>query len=270
MKYTNVVGLMWNYNEGDILHFTISKALENVDYLLLADDSSTDNSFEIMRSFSGHPKVLHVEQVPRNIEKKQHLLNIVKSKFDYTDTLVQVIESDITILDTDIRTTWDLYNNNNASMSWHLLNATDPEGWQNEDGCYPNWTVPVDKKMANGYWVEELSHYTFRPLPGVEFVFDGRPWPRGLARYVSENNMRTYSDAPLLAHWGHRGPSHAYKKYSTGPGSVHRKYRWKMGSIEECKLTVPFYNGIWNNQKEQFPLSRAGWTAYIKKTWNRD
>lgn len=269
-KTTNVVGMMWNKNEGDILHFTISKALESVDYLVLADDGSTDNSFEVMRSFSGHPKVLHVEQVTDKREKKQVLLNVIKSKFDHTDTIIQVIESDITILDTDIREAWKRYNNNHASMSWHLINATDPDMWQSEEGCYPNWTTPIDKKMTNGHWMEALSHYTFRALPGVQFKNDSRPWPRGLGTYVQKDNMRTLSDAPLLAHWGYRGPSHWYAKYSTGPGSVHRKHKWKIGSVQECKDNVPFFNGIWNIKRDQFPLHREGWKQFIKEKWGRN
>lgn len=265
-----IVGMMWNMNEGDVLPFTISKALEVVDYLVLADDGSTDKSFEIMQSFKSNPKVIHVEQVKKPREKKQVLLDVIKKNFDPKNTLVQVIESDVTILDTDIRETWAKYNNNDASMSWHMINATDPEGWKDETGCYPNWEIPIDQKMTHGNWMEVLSHYTFRPLPGVTFQNDSRPWPRGLAQYVQKDNIRILSDAPLLAHWGYRGPKHWFAKYSKGPGSVHsRKHQWKIGSVEECKANVPFFNGIWAPNKDTTHLSRAGWADWIKQKWGR-
>lgn len=271
MKKTDkIVGMMWNKNEGDILNFTISKALEVVDHLVMMDDQSTDNSYEIMQSFQNHPKVLHVAQSSPRKEKKQALLNVIKANFDPKDTLVQVIESDITILDTDIRACWNRYNNNDAAMSWHLINATDPDMWQSEDGCYPHWEVPIDQKMTNGHWMEALSHYTFRPLPGVGFMDDSRPWPRGLGTYIKHDRMRTLSDAPLLAHWGYRGPKHWFAKYSAGPGSLHRKHKWKIGSVEECKAHVPFFNGIWNVKRDQFHLSRVGWTKFIKEKWGRN
>lgn len=266
----SVVGMMWNKNEGDILNFTISKALEVVDYLVLADDGSTDTSFSIMESFKSNPKVVHVEQVTDGREKKQVLLDVIKSRFDCKRTLVQVIESDITILETDIREAWKKYSNNNTAMSWHLINATDPDMWENEDGCYPNWEIPIDQKMSNGHWMETLSHYTFRPLPGVHFRNDSRPWPRGLAQYITEDKLKIASDAPLLAHWGYRGPKHWYAKYSHGPGSLHRKHKWKIGSVQECKEHVLFFNGVWNTKVDQFPLNRAEWTKYIKQKWNRD
>lgn len=266
----NIIGVMWNKNESDILRFTISKALEVVDYLVMADDGSTDNSFEIMRSFKDHPRVVHVEQVKDGREKKQALLDVVRAKFDPERTLVQVIESDITILNTDIRACWSKYSNNNAAMSWHLINATDPDMWTSEEGCYPAWEVPIDQKMSNGHWMEVLSHYTFRPLPGVRFENDARPWPRGLGTYIKADGIKCASDAPLLAHWGYRGPSHWYAKYSKGPGSLHRKHKWKIGSVEECKQHVSFFNGIWNVKRDQFPLNRDGWAGFIKQRWGRN
>ena len=122
-----IVGMLWNKNEGDILHFIITKALEQVDWLYLADDGSTDSSFDIMKSFKKHPKVRYVEQIQKPHEKKQVLLEEIKRSFKPENTLIQVIESDVTILDTDIRACWAKYNNNNASMSWHMINATDPK-----------------------------------------------------------------------------------------------------------------------------------------------
>jgi len=265
----NIVGIMWNKNEGDILNFIITKALEQVDYLFMADDNSTDDSFKIMESFKANPKVLDVFQITRG-EKKQILLDKVKARFKAEDTLVQVVESDVTILDTDIRACWAKYNNNNASMSWHVINAVDPEGWKDESRCYPTWEVPIDKKMTHGNWMEVLSHYTFRPLPGIYFIDDSRPWPKGLSTYVGPDTNRYTSDAPLLAHWGYRGPKHWYAKYSAGPGSVHRKHKWKIGSVEECRKNVPFFNGIWAPNGDTVPLNREGWARWIKAKWNRD
>jgi hypothetical protein len=266
-----IVGILWNKNEGDILNFIISKALDQVDFLLMADDGSTDESVAIMESFKSNPKVLEILKVAKGKgEKKQLLLEKVKQRFKPENTLVQVIESDVTILDTDIRTCWAKYNNNNASMSWQMINATDPEGWKDETGCYPTWEVPIDKKMTHGNWMEVMSHYTFRPLPGVFFINDSRPWPKGLAQYVQKDNIRILSDAPLVAHWGYRGPSHWFAKYSKGPGSLHPKHKWKIGSVEECKANVPFFNGIWAPNKDTVPLSRAGWAGWIKQKWNRD
>jgi hypothetical protein len=264
-----IVGMMWNKNEEDILGFTIPKALEVVDFLVMADDMSTDNSFEVMQSFKGHPKVLHVEQVLPGREKKQVLLDVIKSKFDYEKTLIQVIESDVTILETDIRACWEIYSNNNVAMSWHMINATDPDMWVTEDGCYPTWEVPIDKKMSNGHWMENLSHYTFRALPGVRFLPDSRPRPKGFAQHFTGDRLQIRPDSPLLAHWGYRGPKHWYAKYSKGPGTLHSKHKWRMGTVNEIKEDVLFFNGVWNVKADQFPLSRAGWTKFIKEKWDR-
>lgn len=264
-----VVGLMWCQNEADILDFTIQKALKQVDHLFIADDRSTDKSWETINKYRKDASVYNITE-PK-VDKRQLLLNEAVHKFGTKNVLIQIIESDITILETDIRTAWEKYNNQNAAMSWHLINATDPDMWTDETGCYPTWDTPIDSKLTNGHWMESLSHYTFRPLDGVAFKYgDGRPWPRGLGKYLGEDMLRILSDAPLLAHWGYRGPKHWFAKYSKGPGTTHRKHsEWKMGTIEEVKATIPFFNGVWNGKKDQFVLNRTGWKEWIKTTWDR-
>ena len=83
-----IVGMMWNKNEGDILPFTISKALEVVDYLVMADDGSTDNSMDVMQSFKDHPKVLHIENAKPGTEKKKTLLDALHSRFNSLHTSI--------------------------------------------------------------------------------------------------------------------------------------------------------------------------------------
>lgn len=261
-----IVGIMWNKNEGDILHFTISKALEHVDHMYLADDGSTDDSFKIMQSFAQHPKVKFVHQINPKFDKRTSMLTHIKKRYKPENTLVQVIESDITILDTDIRTAWAKYNSNNVSMCWHLVNATDPNKWQDESGCFPTWERPIDSVMTEGHWMEEMSNYTFRPFPDIHFMpGDSKPWPRGFGSYGVTSKLKLHKDAPLLAHWGYRGPTHWLHKYNPtkDPKKLHRKHHWKIGTVEQVKANVPFFNGVWN--RNTFPLNREGWATQCRK-----
>lgn len=264
-----IVGLMWNRNESDILNFTISKALDTVDYLMLADDDSTDNSFEIMESFKNHPKVVLVKKFSKPSDKRQELLNEVKANFRHEDTLVQVIESDITVLQTDIHAAWKKYASKDVAMSWYLINATvnPSKGWRDESSCFPDWSTPIDEVMKWGHWQEQLNCYTFRPMPAIAFVYgDGRPWPRGSGAYGVEDTMAFKGDAPLLAHYGYRGPSHFYHKYNKekDPNRIlSTKHKWHLGSVDIIKQSVPYFNGIWNNVDACFPLNRQGWKNWL-------
>lgn len=262
-----IIGIMWNRNEADILRFTISKALEQVDYLLLADDGSTDDSFEIMKELGrNHSKIIHVQKYDKSVEKKEALLQVVRANFKPEDTLVQVIESDITILSTDIREAWKKYSSNDVSMSWYLINAA-ADQWSDETGCYPSWERPIDSVMSYGHWMEELSSYTFRPLPGIHFANNSKPWPRGFSAYCNGISKNEFTDdVPLLAHWGYRGPAHWLKKYNplNDPNKLHsQKHKWPIGSIEQIKKEVPFFNGVWNEPNAMFPLNRKGWKNWL-------
>lgn len=46
-----IVGMFWNLNEQDLLPFTLPAALEKVDQLFIADDGSTDGSWEFIQDF---------------------------------------------------------------------------------------------------------------------------------------------------------------------------------------------------------------------------
>lgn len=266
----SIVGIMWNRNESDILNFTINAALKNVDYLLLADDGSTDHSFEIMEEFKSNPKVLFAEKVlPNTVDKRNLLLDEVRKRFKPEETLVQVIESDITILQTDIREAWNKYASKDVAMSWYLINATvNPhKGWRDESGCFPEWKTPIDEVMQWGHWQEQLNCYTFRPLPAINFRRgDGRPWPRGSGAYGVESTLTFKGDVPLLAHYGYRGPSHFYHKYNRekNPNKIlSEKHKWKLGSVDIIKQSVPYFNGVWNNVEACFPLNRQGWKNWL-------
>lgn len=248
----HIVGMMWNKNEGDILNDTISSALENVDTLVIADDGSTDNSWDIIQGWK-HAMPEEIEHIQRNPNKadpaqRQQLLNVIRDRYKAEDTWVQIIESDIMILETDIRAAIAERAVGDVYVNWALLNAVIPldDDWDDVDE-YPNWSVPIQDIMTHGHWIEEMT-YTFRPHK--ELYYDTgpwRPWPKGFLQFSSATKpIGDYT--PLLAHYGYRGPTHVYKKYSPTM-THHRKYTsWDFTSPERVKETMYFFNGVWNSE----------------------
>lgn len=260
--------MMWNLNEGDILEETILNALLHVDSLFIADDGSTDNSWELIQSMKGRysSKIEHIQQLPSKLDPAQRtsLLTKIRSVYSAADTWVQVIESDIMILDTDVREAIKSHSDyQELAVSWQTLNAVRKKGTWTRVDTYPNWNTSITEIMPYAHFMETML-YTFRPLARLYYKPNQwRPWPSGWTYYTDSpvKNTKKYKDSPLLAHYGYRGPTHFYKKYQK-MGSHHKKYKnWNLSSIQTVEETVAFFNGTWNTNI--FPMSRRGW----KKRW---
>ncbi|MCI0558179.1 MAG: glycosyltransferase family 2 protein [Nitrososphaera sp.] len=220
----NVVGVMWARNESDLLPFTMEHALKQVDALLFIDNDSTDNTFDIAKSFKLEycVRASDVGTDPA-LAGRQHLLEEVRRRFGWKDTWVQVIESDSILLETDVRRAIREYSTG-VSVIWHMLNATKKD-----------WTA-LDYDWA--YWYEPLT-YTFRPLPELAYDKVRKPWPRGFSHYPCEHKHHQDADSPLILHYGFRSPGH--------PKAVGRP--------------AELYDGT---RSPLFPASRAGWAEWLK------
>lgn len=260
----NIIGMMWNRNEGDILEETLTDAIKHVDSLFVADDGSTDNSWEIIQSVAkAHPdKIEHIQCNPDRHDPAQRnaLLNRIRERYRAEDTWVQVIESDIFILDTDIRTAISERSTDDVVVTWTALNGVrDTGSWTNVD-TYPVWNAPIRSILNKCHFMENM-HYTFRPFPGLIYGGPWRPWPRGMGAYQTKKFSTSPSpqNTPLLFHVGYRGPTHFYLKWQkTTMGDFHSKYKsWDLRSPESVEKTVSFFNGQWNG--DTFIPSREGW-----------
>lgn len=264
---THIVGMLWNCNEGDILEEIIENALPHVDSLFIADDGSTDDSWKIIQSFAKNrkDKIEHIQNKrnhPLDKGQRQALLDEIRRRYKPESTWVQIIESDIMILDTDIRQCIQTHSAEDMSMSWCVLNAVREHGTWKEVDTYPNWPVSIKEIMPYHHWLETFSSYTFRPLPRLYYNLDTwRPWPQGWTNYVGNkplNNRGEWKDSPLLAHYGYRGPTHFHLKFnSDGKKPRHSRHKhWDLTSSETVDKTVAFFNGDWN--KGTIPMSRKG------------
>lgn len=265
-----IVGMMFAYNEGDILAQTIEAALPHVDSLFIADDGSQDQSWDIIQCMArAHKdKIEHIRQHPDPKDKGQRsaLLAKIKKRYDPTTTWVQVIEADVMILDTDIRQAIKRFAVNDVALTWTMLNAVRYPGktWKEVDS-YPHWGKPLTEIMPRAHFMEYLL-YTFRPMPKLYFDPNRwRPYPRGFSRYIDGPvKIGTKSAfAPLLLHIGYRGPTHFYEKFKNHGSNIngkHSKYRsWDLSSPDTVLNTVSFFNDTWNNCA--FPATRAGWAS---------
>lgn len=260
----HIVGMMWNKNEGDILIDTISSALEHVDTLVIADDGSTDNSWDIIQSFAIHHKdqIEHIQRAPSKNDpaQRQALLNVIQSRYRPEDTWVQILESDITIMETDVRRAIKERCENGVYVDWSLLNGViNPKLDWDEFDTWPVWPKPIQEILNYGHWLEIMT-YTFRPFNALHYDPNGpwRPWPKGFSNLdlSKKQNMTDYT--PLLAHYGLRGPTHFHKKYFSTHGNTHRRYpMWDLTSPEAVKRTVYYFNGLWNSNA--FLMSRKGY-----------
>ena len=267
-----IVGMMWNKNEGDLLRDTIASALQHVDTLVIADDGSDDNSWDIIKEFAGSHKdqIEHIQQAPNKADKAQRhaLLNVIKSRYRPEDTWVQIIESDIMILETDVRRAIKERGGNNTFIIWKLLNATIPDyqKWPDVDE-YPNWSKPIQEIMTHAHILERMK-YTFRPFKEITYERQDRwrPWPSGLSQPYPDA-LTEYT--PLLAHYGYRGPKHYHKKFyldrgiSVGPKNKDRI----LTSPESVFATVPLFNGEWTSNPNPFPMSRKGFLERERGHW---
>lgn len=264
-----IIGMMWGKNEGDILEEVVLDAIKHVDSIFIADGQSTDGSWEILKSLkSRYPdKIEHIQQESEEQDRAQRdsLLNEIRARYRPEDTWVQLIESDIFILDTDIR---EVVKNHEIGVSWQALNAVRKPGtWKGWD-TYPNWNCSIREVMPYAHYMETML-YTFRPLPLLSYShFQWRPWPAGFSNYVGDKPLKsraTYPESPLLFHVGYRGPTHFYLKYKH-MGPRHRKYKnWDLTSPETVEKTVAFFNGDWNSGVGLVEASRKGWIDWLNR-----
>ena len=255
-----IVGMMWNKNEGDILREIIEAALTHVDTLFIADDYSTDNSWDIINSFGTRIEYKRNEKNdPRDVGQRQSLLEEIQKRYKPEDTWVQVIESDIMILDTDIRAALDEFAVGDVAMMWQVCNAVRlPGTWEGHDN-YPNWPDSIAALLPYAHRLEQMV-YTFRPMPKLAYNLDNwRPWPQGFSHYPAKNHRGKRKQSPLLAHYGYRGLKHFFQKYNPKGIKMHhrRNPTWDLSSLETIEKTVPFFNGQWNNHAHN--MNRQGW-----------
>ena len=257
----HIVGMMWNKNEGDILTEIISDALRHVDTLMIADDGSTDNSWDIIQGFAAHHKdqIEHIQQAPEKRDRGQRrsMLNRIQERYRPEDTWVQIVESDIMILETDLERVLN-ERSNDVSLEWILLNAVIPpdKNWSDMDE-YPNWSKSIQDIMTYGHRMETMP-YTFRPFK--ELMYSNkrwRPWPQGFSKTTDKEKTREMTDyTPLLAHYGYRGPTHMCKKHA---GKLIPKYaQWDTSTIETTKATLSMFDAKLV-KKYSHPLTRSGW-----------
>jgi len=178
-----VVGVMWARNEADLLPYTMEKALKQVDTLLFIDNGSTDNTYDIAKSFKLEYCVRAADVgSDASTASRQHLLEEVRRRFGWKDTWVQVIESDSELLETDVRQAIKKFSIDDVSVIWHMLNSLD----------------------GKAFWYELLT-YTYRPLPELAYEAKRLPWPKGFGRYVSGKKWHHQEpDSPLILHYGFR------------------------------------------------------------------
>jgi len=218
-----VIGIMWNLNDGDILDEIIQNALSKVDELLVVDDGSIDNSWDIISNYKSRLayccKFGDKGSNPKNYQKglwhRQHAMDRAKEIFG-RDVWIQVIEGDMMIMDTNVRS---LVNESKAAaLNWIMCSACNRDWPEEIDNLYPNWGKSIREIMPDGY-VDEVYPATFRPLDGVQFTYKNNKrsqWPSGLDlhgfQYCNpytfkrpKNNPHINSNSPLLAHYGYRG-----------------------------------------------------------------
>ncbi len=273
-----IIGVMWCRNEGDILAEIIDNALNSgIDALMVADDDSTDDSWNIIKSYgkkleysarrelTNHGKYLDV------VWARQHLLDEVRSRFGYKNTWVQIIESDVMLYDTDIREVIKYKAVKDTIVYWHMLNAVRKE-WTSDWDSWPNWGKrSIKEVMPDCHWMEVLG-YTFRPLPKITYLRKPdirKPYPQGFSKHydVKVENRRKACDSPLLMHYGYRGPSHFYGKMK-GKGRIRNHPDWMIDSVRGTRRTVPFFNGAFNNSIHgTFPAT--GREEWIKWLWRQ-
>ena len=262
----NIIGMMWNKNEGDILEEIVIDALPNITSLFFADDGSTDNSWETINSIKKRysDKIEFIQRNPnrRDPGQRQALLDEIHKRYK-PDVWVQVIESDVMLLDSNVD---DVIQNNSVddiAVTWQVLNGVRKPGTWKEIDTYPNWNKSVKEIMPLAHRTECMV-YTFKNLPDLYYTELWRPWPSGFSHY-SKNKIdidRREENSPLLAHYGYRGPTHFYKKYAK-MGKYHKRYRtWNLSSVESIEKTVPYFNGQWN--RNAYLMSREGWTNWLR------
>ena len=264
----SIVGIFLNRNEGDILAETLFAATKQVDALYVIDNGSADRSLGIIESYrrlSNSPivKVIRAPFISRQ-RALNNLLEEIRNESKPENTWIQMIESDIMILDTDISTAIKDHAVNDIGVSWVLLNAV-RENWEGGIDTYPNWHINMKELMPRAHFMEPLLS-TFRPLAELSWREDvWRPWPSNFSRYTKDQVLRKTKSAvaPLLLHVGWRGPRHFHQKFKSVGQPFHPKYKdWRIDSVDAVRNSVAFFNGVYNSKEATFPATRVGWASY--------
>lgn len=263
----SVVGIYLNKNEGDIVAETLFSAMKNVDCLYVIDNGSTDQSRSIMDAYANLPnspieKIIVAPNASRQ-EVLNSLLKEIRASNKPENTWIQMFESDVMVLDTDVNVAIRDHAVSDLGVSWVTLNAV-RENWEGVD-TYPIWHTSMKELMPRAHFMEMML-YTFRPLPKLYFTLDTwRPWPNGFEAYTKDTvKVKSKSVfAPLLLHVGWRGPKHFYEKFRHTGWTFHPKYKeWRVDGPGSVARTVSFFNGVYNSQAKTFPASRRGWIEY--------
>ena len=258
---SKVVGILWNRNEGDILEEIISKARPLVDHLLVADDASTDNSWDIIRAkkseldyISRYGETPGSKLYHKSVWQRQSLLEKAIEMFG-RDIWIQVIESDLISIETNIKEQIELGTHTYGIAVWWITIEAVRKEWTEEDEKYPNWDKSIQEVMPYGFILEKAP-YTWRPLPDIHFSGKNRsPIPRGLAKYgqlSGEWRVRRRHcnvDTPLWGHYNIRGKKHFEDKYAgmdKTRKSVQKRYL--------CAFTIPK-----DIPEALFDLNRESW-----------
>lgn len=266
-----IVGMMFAKNECDVLPTTIIEAMKQVDSLFIADDGSTDRSWEIIQYYKqAYPnKIEHIQREPAPIDQGQRnsLLEKIRARYKAENTWIQTIESDIVLHTKDIRALIARTNRENISVNWHCMNAIRPY-WEGVHQFYPNWPDKIQNIMPRFHWTEEFTCYTYRPLPLLQYSPVWRPWPRGFSNYLAvdykrqrRNKMKT-ENVPMALHYGYRGPTHMMSKWNrlkVKPPNPNRKHGYDYTDLETLSRTFTCFNGHYNRSANTGATPEEAW-----------
>lgn len=261
----NLIGISWCKNEGDLLPYTLPSAIKQVDAMMIVDDDSDDNSWDVIKSF-GNKLAYAARKRDLKVDSRQHLLEEVRKRYGTKDTWVQVIESDTIVMETDIKSKIEKYKVDDVSCTWNLLNACRKD-WTEDWNSAPFFTAeraPWDA-LPYFHWMERMT-YSFRPLEKLAYTERRTPWPQGFSYYASGKIRKSKNyDSPIAMHYGFRNPLFYYEKMKrigrTKGGA--KNPTWNFCTPAAVKQTVYLYNGIWNNTRDVFPGTRQGWCDWI-------
>ena len=245
----HIVGVMYCKNEADVLPITIPAALKLVDSLFIADDGSTDKSWDIIQYFKQHyPKVEYVQQKPNPVDQgqRQDLLNEIRRRYKAENTWVQAIDADMTLHTTDLHALIESNKRENVTVLWAVMNAV-RDYWDDVHQFYPNWPEDIRTLMPNFHRIESVT-YSYRPMPDLYFTQAWRAWPKGFGKYVTSGSTdRPQPGTPpaLLLHYGYRGPTHMLARWNPSRPLID-KQGVDHTSIDTINRTNPYFNGLFN------------------------
>lgn len=245
-----IVGMMYCKNEADVLPMTIPDAMRHVDHLFIADDGSTDKSWEMIQFYRDQypTKVVSIRQRPdpNDQGQRQSMLSDIQKWYKPEDTWVQLIDADM-LIDTGNWTLKDLIEMNaksNSIVNWYVMNAV-REFWGGASEWYPNWPEDLRSLMPLFHVLEKVT-YTFRPYPDLYYAPGWKPWPKGFGKYLDPNEVKLpplkYT-VPLMLHYGYRGPEHVFSRMGGRPTD---KYGQEYGSLAAVACTFNCFNGTYN------------------------